>query len=328
MTVIDTHTHMVPREWLDLLQAEGGDYELKPTRAGHMAVHLAGAPFVTLMPEMFDYDMRLRAMDEAGVDIAVLSLTGPNVFWGTPGVSAKAARIGNAAYAASQSKYPDRIRWVASIPWETPDAALAELARARADGALGVAALANIRGRDLSDPLFEPVWSEIDRLGLPVFVHPTIPPGGKEMRLDEFSLATPIGFMVDTTLAFARLILSGFFDRYPNAKLIAPHGGGTLPYLSGRLDRCYETIPACRAAIKEPPSRYLRRIFYDTVVYDPRALELCVAVGGADNVLYGTDFPHNVGDMKGILALVRGLQGDTPHKVAGENAKRIFNIQL
>lgn len=328
MTVIDTHTHMVPREWLDLLQAEGGDYELKPTPAGHMAVHLAGAPFVTLMPEMFDYDMRLRAMDEAGVDIAVLSLTGPNVFWGTPEVSAKAARIGNAAYAASQSKYPDRIRWVASIPWETPDAALAELARARADGALGVAALANIRGRDLSDPLFEPVWSEIDRLGLPVFVHPTIPPGGKEMRLDEFSLATPIGFMVDTTLAFARLILSGFFDRYPNAKLIAPHGGGTLPYLSGRLDRCYETIPACRAAIKEPPSRYLRRIFYDTVVYDPRALELCVAVGGADNVLYGTDFPHNVGDMKGILALVRGLQGDTPHKVAGENAKRIFNIQL
>jgi aminocarboxymuconate-semialdehyde decarboxylase len=328
MTVIDTHTHMVPREWLDLLQAEGGDYELKPTPAGHMAVHLAGAPFVTLMPEMFDYDMRLRAMDEAGVDIAVLSLTGPNVFWGTPEVSAKAARIGNAAYAASQSKYPDRIRWVASIPWETPDAALAELARARADGALGVAALANIRGRDLSDPLFEPVWSEIDRLGFPVFVHPTIPPGGKEMRLDEFSLATPIGFMVDTTLAFARLILSGFFDRYPNAKLIAPHGGGTLPYLSGRLDRCYETIPACRAAIKEPPSRYLRRIFYDTVVYDPRALELCVAVGGADNVLYGTDFPHNVGDMKGILALVRGLQGDTPHKVAGENAKRIFNIQL
>ena len=328
MTVIDTHTHMVPREWLDLLQAEGGDYELKPTPAGHMAVHLAGAPFVTLMPEMFDYDMRLRAMDEAGVDIAVLSLTGPNVFWGTPEVSAKAARIGNAAYAASQSKYPDRIRWVASIPWETPDAALAELARARADGALGVAALANIRGRDLSDPLFEPVWSEIDRLGFPVFVHPTIPPGGKEMRLDEFSLATPIGFMVDTTLAFARLILSGFFDRYPNAKLIAPHGGGTLPYLSGRLDRCYETIPACRAAIKEPPSRYLRRIFYDTVVYDPRALELCVAVGGADNVLYGTDFPHNVGDMKGILALVRGLLGDTPHKVAGENAKRIFNIQL
>jgi aminocarboxymuconate-semialdehyde decarboxylase len=146
------------------------------------------------------------------------------------------------------------------------------------------------------------------------------------MRLDEFSLATPIGFMVDTTLAFARLILSGFLDRYPRLKLIAPHGGGTLPYLSGRLDRCYETIPACRAAIKEPPSTHLRRIFYDTVIYEPRALAMCVEVGGADNVLYGTDFPHNVGDMKGILALVRGLPADHARKVAGENAKRIFRI--
>lgn len=326
MTVIDVHTHMVPREWLDLLVQEGGGYELKPTRAGDLAIHLNGASFVTLTPEMFDYDLRLRAMDEAGVDIAVLSLTGPNVFWGTHETSIKAARIGNAAYAERQKSYPDRIRYVASIPWEYPDDALRELGRARAEGALGVAALANIRGRNLNDPLFEPVWSEIDRLGLPVFVHPTIPPGGKDMRLDEFGLATSIGFMVDTTLAFTRLILSGFFDRYPNAKLIAPHGGGTLPYLSGRLDRCYETIPACRAAIKQPPSAYLRRIFYDTVVYEPRALEMCVAVGGTDNVLYGTDFPHNVGDMKGCLALVRGLQGDVARKVAGDNARRIFSI--
>jgi aminocarboxymuconate-semialdehyde decarboxylase len=326
MTVVDIHTHMVPREWLELLQSDGGAYELKQTPAGHMAIHLDGASFVTLTPEMFDYGLRLAAMDDAGVDMAVLSLTGPNAFWGTPEVSARAARIANAAYAESQTKYPDRIRWVAALPWEYPDAALAELARARSDGALGVSALANIRGRNLSDPLFEPVWSEIDRQGLPVFVHPTIPPGGKDMRLDEFSLATPIGFMVDTTLAFARLILSGFFDRYPNTRLIAPHGGGTLPYLSGRLDRCYDTIPACRAAIKSLPSSYLRRICYDTVVYEPRALEMCVAVGGEDNVLYGTDFPHNVGDMKGILALVRGLPADQARKVAGENAKRIFKI--
>ena len=278
------------------------------------------------MPEMFDYALRFKAMDAAGVDMAVLSLTGPNVFWGTHETSLKAARIANAAYAEAQKQYPDRIRFVASIPWEYPDDALAELARARADGALGVAALANIRGRDLIDPLFAPVWAEIDRQELPVFVHPTIPPGGREMRLDEYSLATPIGFMVDTTLAFARLILSGFLDRYPRLKLIAPHGGGTLPYLSGRLDRCYETIPACRAAIKEPPSAHLRRIFYDTVVYEPRALAMCVETGGAENVLYGTDFPHNVGDMKGILALVRGLPADHARKVAGENAKRIFKI--
>jgi aminocarboxymuconate-semialdehyde decarboxylase len=326
MTVIDIHTHMIPPGWLELLQQDGGGYELKKTRAGQTAIHLAGAPFVTLMPEMFDYVLRLQAMDAAGVDMAVLSLTGPNVFWGSRETGVKAARIANAAYAEAQKQYPDRIRWVASIPWEYPDDALVELARARADGAKGVATLANIRGRDLIDPLFAPVWAEIDRLAWPVFVHPTIPLGGKDMRLDEFSLATPVGFMVDTTLSFTRLILSGFLDRYPNLKLIAPHGGGTLPYLSGRFDRCYDTIPACRAEIKDKPSAYLRRIFYDTVVYEPRALKMCVEVGGADNVLYGTDFPHNVGDMAGILALVRDLPGEQAGKVAGENAKRIFGI--
>jgi aminocarboxymuconate-semialdehyde decarboxylase len=326
MPVIDIHTHMVPRPWLDLLEQHGGGYRLQQTRAGQTAIHLHGAPFVTLMPEMFDYDLRFAAMDEAGVDMAVLSLTGPNVFWGTPEIGVKAARIANATYAEAQSRYPARIRFIASLPWEQPDVALEELTRARAEGALGVATLANIRGRDLTDPLFAPVWSEIDRLALPVFVHPTIPPGGEGMRLDEFALATPVGFMVDTTLAFTRVILSGFIDRYPNLTLIAPHGGGTLPYLSGRLDRCYDTIPACRAAIADRPSNYLRRICYDTVLYEPRALQMCVDVAGEDNVLYGTDFPHNVGDMKGCLALVRGLHDTAARKIAGGNAARIFGI--
>src|SRR5918993_2015594 len=92
MTVIDVHTHMLTRDWLDLLQQEGGDYELKPTRSGQLAVHLSGAPFMTLMPQMLDYDLRLRDMDAAGVDMAIVSLTGPNVLWGTRQTSAKAAR--------------------------------------------------------------------------------------------------------------------------------------------------------------------------------------------------------------------------------------------
>ena len=109
--------------------------------------------------------------------------------------------------------------------------------------------------------------------------------------------------MLDTTLAFSRIILSGFIDRYPRIKLIAAHGGATLPYLAGRLDRCHEKIPACASVIQDKPSTYLERIYYDTVVYDSRALELCIAVAGSpDNVLYGSDYPHNIGDMAGCLA--------------------------
>ena len=86
--------------------------------------------------------------------------------------------------------------------------------------------------------------------------------------------------MFDTTLAIVRMIFDGLFDRYPNLKIIAAHGGATLPYIAGRLDRCHEMIPACAEVIKEKPSSYLRRIYYDAVVYTQDALELCVKVDG------------------------------------------------
>ena len=147
------------------------------------------------------------------------------------------------------------------------------------------------------------------------------------MHLDAFGLVPPIGFMIDTTLAFARMILSGFIDRYPNLKLIAAHGGATLPYLAGRLDRCHEMIPACSSVIKDKPSEYLKRIWYDTVVYDQRALEMCIAVAGSpDRVLYGSDYPHNIGDMEGCLARVDALPGAQAKRIRGAAARELFGL--
>ena len=149
------------------------------------------------------------------------------------------------------------------------------------------------------------------------------------MHLDEFGLVPPIGFMIDTTLAFARMILSGFIDQYPNLKLIAAHGGATLPYLAGRLDRCHEMIPACSSVIKDKPSEYLKRIWYDTVVYDQRALEMCIAVAGSpDRVLYGSDYPHNIGDMEGCLARVDALPGAQAKRVRGAAARELFGLDF
>ncbi|MGH8518997.1 MAG: amidohydrolase family protein [Panacagrimonas sp.] len=160
-----------------------------------------------------------------------------------------------------------------------------------------------------------------------MLVHPTAPQGIRDLHMDEFGLVPPIGFMFDTTLAFARMILAGFIDRYPKVKLIAAHGGATLPYLAGRLDRCHEMIPACAEVITEKPSTYLQRIYYDTVVYDQRALEMCIAVAGsADRVLYGSDYPHNIGDMKGCLARVDALPPAQRDAVRGGNAMRIFKL--
>jgi aminocarboxymuconate-semialdehyde decarboxylase len=328
MTVIDVHTHMMPLAYIEALREHGGEkYTVKKTPAGQDTIHLWGAPFTTLFPGMWDYDLRIQAMDEARVDVAIGSLTCPSVYWGSQETSLGVAQMVNDSMAEQQRARPDRIRWFASLPWQHADAALAELERATRAGAVGVMVLANIAGQDLTDPAFAPIWKAIEQRGLPVLVHPTAPQGLQDMHLDEWGLVPPIGFMFDTTLAFSRMILSGFLDTYPGLKLIASHGGGTLPYLAGRLDRCHEKIPACATAIKDKPSSYLQRLYYDTVVYDPAALELCLrTAGSADQLLFGSDYPHNIGDMVGCRARVSALPQKTARKILNGNAQRIFGL--
>lgn len=325
--VVDVHTHMLSKEWLALLESHGGPhYTLREVRGGLRAIHLDGAPFMTPVPNMFDWEARIANMDTARVDIAITSLTCPNVFWGSADVSLKAARLMNDDMARAQQTWPARIRWFASLPWQHEALALQELARACDAGAVGVMVLANIAGKPLTDKAFANIWAEIDRRALPVLVHPSAPPGTAELGLHEFQLTAPIGFTFDTSLAVARCIYDGFLDRYPNLKLIAAHGGGALPYLIGRLDICWHNIPAAAAKTKEPPSVYMRRIYLDSVVFQQSVLNLAVEVCGSENVLYGSDYPHTIGDMVGCLARVDALPGETRDKVRGGNARRIFRL--
>jgi len=325
--VIDVHTHMLHREWLDLLKRKGGPrYSLSPVGALPDVIHMDGAPFMTPLPEMFDYDLRIRNMDLAGVDVAVVSLTCPNVYWGDAATSLDAARILNDDMASAQRTYPDRIRWFASLPWQHPSLALEELGRVRREGAVGVMVLANVDGKSLTDPTFSSIWKAIDKAALPVLVHPTAPPGVRDMDMSKHNLVPPVGFVFDTTLALTRMFYDGFLDRYPSLNLIAAHGGGALPYLVGRLDICHEKIPTCRAQTDVAPGEYMRRIFVDSVVFRQEALELAVTVCGPENVLYGSDYPHNIGDMAGCLSRVDALASGVRDLVRGGNARRIFGI--
>jgi aminocarboxymuconate-semialdehyde decarboxylase len=326
MKVIDVHTHMLNDAFIKLLKRHGGHYSVKKVKGGQTGIHRDGAPFMTLTPGMFDYDLRIKNMDEAKVDIAIVTLTSPNCYFGSPKIGLEAARVVNDDMAAQQKRYPDRIRFMASVPWEHAKLAVAELKRACDLGAVGVMVMANINGKSLTDKQFAPVWKEIDRRALPVLVHPTAPPATKHLDVTDYNLIASVGFMFDTTLAVSRMIFDGFFDRYPNLKLIAGHGGATLPYIAGRLDICHENMPACRVKISERPSSYLSRIYYDTVVFQQASLELAIEVGGADKVLYGSDYPHNIGDMKGCLTRVDALPDLTRDAVRGGNAMRIFRI--
>jgi aminocarboxymuconate-semialdehyde decarboxylase len=327
MKVVDVHTHMLNDAYLALLRKQGGGYKVKKVLGGQTGIVKDGAPFMTLMPGMFDYELRIRTMDEAGVDIAIVTLTSPNVFWGSSRQSLEAARAVNDDMAAQSRRFPDRIRFMCSLPWQHPKLALTELKRACDElGAVGVMQLANVDGASLTDRRFATVWKEIDRRGLPVLIHPSAPPGTSELDVMKYNLIASVGFMFDTSLAVSRMIFDGFLERYPDLKLIAAHGGGALPYLAGRLDICFNNMPACRERISERPSTYLKKIYYDSVVFQQESLELAIKVGGADRVLYGSDYPHNIGDMRGCLARVDALPAAQRNAVRGGNAMRIFKL--
>ena len=325
-TVIDTHTHMLSDAWVASMGQHGGAFGIKQVIGGQQAVHLHGAPFMTLTPGMLDVGLRIKAMDEAGIDLAVVSLTCPNVYWGGREASLQAARAINDHMAAAQTAHPARLRWMASLPWQTADDAVAELHRAIALGARGLIVLANIGGQPLNAPQFASIWDAIAQTGLPVFVHPTVPPGADAMQMEDYNLVANIGFMFDTTLAFTRLIYDGFFERHPSLKLIAPHAGGTLPYLAGRLDQCWASMPACRVHLKRKPSEVLRQIIYDSVVYEPGALQHCIDIGGAQNMLFGSDYPHNIGDPNGCRERAEALPLPIREDVLHRNAERIFGL--
>lgn len=326
VAVIDVHTHMFTRAFMELLKVRGGIYNLQIRPDGQIEIFRHDTPVAIPQKGHFDYELRLRDMDSNGIDMAIVSLTCPNVYWGTEDTSCEAARESNDSMAAAQKRWPDRIRWFTSLPWEYPAKAVDELKRSCDAGAVGVMVLANIAGKSLTDPLFAPVWEEIDRRALPVLVHPTDLPGIDQMDMKKYDLSWSVGFIADTTLAFTRIIFDGFLDLYPNLKLIASHGGGALPYLVGRFDKGDEVEIPSRRRVKARPSEYLKRIWYDCITYHPGALQFLISVAGADRVMYGTDYPHQVHDMKGSMANTGALAPEVCKAIREGNARKVFGI--
>lgn len=325
MTIIDVHTHMLSDGWAAMLRAHGApSFAIRTNPSGSETLMEDGVPSFTFCREMFDYALRLKDMDAAGIDVSIVSLTGPSVYWGGEAVSAEAAQVINDNMREAQTAHPDRIRFLATLPWQYPERAVAELDRACAAGAVGVMVLANIRGMHLTDPHFAPVWQAIDARSLPVLVHPTTPPGMAEMALGR--LLPTVGFTFDTSLAVGRMVLDGFLDRYPNLAIIACHAGGTLPWLAQRMDLFFEArTPPEERKIAGLPSEHLRRLYYDSITFERLGLEMTLEVGGPDHLMFGTDYPHP-SDIPRLKAAVEALAEPVRNKVFSANAERLFGL--
>lgn len=326
MAVIDVHTHMFTAAWLELLKTRGGAFNLQTRPDGKQEIFRGNTPVVIPQVGHFDYELRIREMDRFGIDISIVSLTCPNVYWGDEATSVLAAQESNDSMQAAQARWPDRIRWFTSLPWEYPDRAVQELERTCARGAVGVMVLGNIAGRSLTDPLFAPVWAAINAKGLPVLVHPTDPLGAEAMGIAPHNLFWSVGFTYDTTLAIAKMIFSGFFDRYPQLKIIASHGGGTLPYLVGRFDMGDKVEFEHLREIQRKPSDYLRHIYYDSITYDLAPLKYLLEVAGDTQVMLGTDWPHRVHEADVAVSRLDALPQAQRKAILEGNARRIFGL--
>ena len=198
-------------------------------------------------------------------------------------------------------QYPARFVGLLTLPMLDPDRAIDELDRASLlPGMRGVYMGTNINQRDLSDPLFEPIFARIEKLGLPIFLHPLQHVG--DHRLNRFMLHNTVGYPMDTAIAACHLIFGGVLDRHPNLHFSLPHAGGALLILMGRIDHSFRVSNAARN-IPRAPSEYLRRFSYDTIAHSKPTLEFIISQVGIDRIMLGSDYCFAIGCKRPLAAV-------------------------
>jgi len=326
MRIIDFHSHYYPPAYLDALRSAPSAVEVSIGQDGNPRLHYPG-DYNIVVPGHRDIDYRERVLIEHGIDTQVLTLTTPGTHVEAPATAARLASLVNDALASAAESKRGRFAALATLPLNDPAASVKELQRARRElGFRGAMLFGNVNGVALSDQRFWPLYEAADDLGAVLYIHPTSPVGVEAMT--EFWLMPLVGFLFDTTLAAAHLVFSGVVERGPRIQWVLCHLGGAIPYLAERLDRGFEAFSECRARIPRPPSEYLKQFYYDAVNFDPRALELAIAFAGADHILAGSDYPHQIGSLERMLSSLGTLDLPEPDRalILGNNAARLLRL--
>ncbi|MFE6523775.1 amidohydrolase family protein [Streptomyces sp. NPDC057794] len=324
---IDVHAHVLLPEVEALVAGLPGLAEAKALdarRNGPAALAVSGPMVRERIPKLTDPTVRLAAMDAQGVDVQLVSPSPSHYhYWADEDTAEKVYRLANEATAAHCRAAPGRLRGLGLAPLQHPDHAVRALDHALDQELLGVEISSHAPGRELSDPAYEPFWSRAEQTGAIVFLHPfgcTL-----DERLDRWYLSNTVGQPVENAVALSHLIFSGVLDRHPGLTLIAAHGGGYLPTHIGRSDHAWSARSDAGAGCAHPPSSYLERLYFDSLVHDPHVLRELVRVAGAGRVLLGSDFPFDMGAEDPVGALrAAGLSDADFHAVSGGNASALL----
>ena len=304
---LDLHTHFYTPEYFQTIRDLPSEFSFAESSTGQTIITYRGARFFGVTPAMTNVAQRLEDMDRVGIDVEVVSLSTPNVFFTDAEHQPAVARMMNDSYAELIARYPKRFKGFASIPMDAPDAALDELHRAIDTLKLnGVVLLSNIGGKALTSPEYRPFFEEANRMKLCIFLHPMIPAQSDAFR--EYVLGPIIGFPFDTSLAVARMCYDGMFEELPDIRWIIGHLGGAIPYLMERMDNGFRDFADCRVKIDKLPSVYLKRLYYDTVSFSPYTLGMVHDMVGAEHMVMGSDYPHLLGSIDRAVTSIEALE--------------------
>lgn len=294
---IDIHAHVVLEETFGAAGAHGPELSTAPDgrsvfRVGGYRLHgvrYRGSPFM-------DIELRIAAMDKAGIDFQVLSPNPLTYFHFVDAHSAIAfCRRQNDVTAAKIEQYSDRLAGFAALPMQDPAAAADELTRAIHELGMQGAYVGTEFGMRLDSVELDPLYRRCAQLNVPLFFHPG--PAGIDGPpafpvLDRFDLDLLVGFANQEAIAVTTLIFGGVLDRHPELDICISHGGGAVAFLAGRLAEAARKRPWSNGAMREPDAFHsrLRRLWFDNHVHDPNALALLTQCVGEDRLVLGTNF--------------------------------------
>jgi aminocarboxymuconate-semialdehyde decarboxylase len=326
MTIIDCHNHFFPPQYLEAIQSGPSNVKVTFDADGNPLLHYPG-DYNIVVPEHRDIDRRAEVLEEVGVEKQVLSFTTPGVHIESPERAIELARMVNDNFAEIVMNYTERFSAFATLPLNDPGASVVELERTCVElGFKGVTLHSNVSGVELSDERFWPLFEKANELGVVFDIHPSFPVGVEAMT--DYWLMPLVGFPFDTTLTAAKLVFSGIVERYPRIEWILGHLGGAIPYLAERLDRGYHAFEECRARISRLPSEFLKEFYYDTVNFDRKALQLAIDFAGADHLVAGSDYPHQIGSLTKMKSSIAELDISDQDKAAISrgNATRLLEL--
>jgi aminocarboxymuconate-semialdehyde decarboxylase len=328
--VVDVHAHvLLPRVEAVVADQPGLDRQRKLDVRGSGAESAAvnQAQLARIGPLLTDPALRLATMDRAGVDMQLVSPMPLYHYWADVELAERITRLTNEGVAALVATHPQRLTGLGTVPLQHPELAVAELTRAVDEFGLNGVQIGTFAGPwELADEALDGFWARAEELGAVVFIHPWGCTLGE--RLDRYYLSNTVGNPVETTVALSHIVFSGLLDRRPGVQIVAAHGGGYLPTYVGRSDHAWRVRPEAQRA-SEPPSAYLRRMWFDSLVYEPQALRHLVEAVGADRVVLGSDYPFDMGVEDPVDRLsAAGLSATDEEAIRGGNAVRLLGLTL